>query len=124
MIAGLVDFHGGPVDARLVARTFSREPLADPASDCAIVFDGRIDNAADVAAWLGVDLPVSDAGLVLAGYTLRGRDLFARLSGDFAFAIWDGRRRRLILVRDPLGVRQVCYALSAHGLAFATDARQ
>ena len=124
MIAGLVDFRGGPVDARLVARTFSGRPLVDPDADCAIVFDGRIDNASDVAAWIGADRSIAGGALVLAGYVARGVDLLARLSGDFAFAVWDGRARVLRLVRDPLGVKQVSFARARDGFAFATDARQ
>jgi asparagine synthase (glutamine-hydrolysing) len=124
MIAGLVEFKGGPVDARLAARTFRGRPLVDPDADCAIAFDGRIDNASNVAAWLGADRSLAGAALVLAGYATRGVDLFARLSGDFAFAIWDGRARALRLVRDPLGVKQVSFAWSRDGFAFATDARQ
>src|SRR5207245_267983 len=107
-VAGVVDFHGGPVDPALVARmieppqpcdlevrgplhrsssalafcgrragraTFD-QPLVDSRSDCAIVFDGRIDNRQDVVGWLGVDARVtlSDARLVLGGYTSRGAD--------------------------------------------------
>jgi asparagine synthase (glutamine-hydrolysing) len=157
-IAGLVDLHGGPLDAGLVARMIAPprpcglevrgpvrrsgavlafcgrparaatldQPLIDSDADCAIVFDGRIDNPRDVAAWLGVDPRAArtDARLVLAGYTRRGTDVIAQLSGDFAFAIWDGRQRRLLLARDPFGVRQVCFAPVGDGLAFATDARQ
>src|SRR5947207_8800755 len=157
-IAGVVDFHGGPVDPVLVARMIAPpqpcdlevrgpvhrsssalafcgrragraafdQPLADSRSDCVIVFDGRIDNRQDVAGWLGVDNParLSDARLVLDGYMSHGLEVIPGLSGDFAFAIWDGRARQLILVRDPLGVRQVCFAPVPQGLAFATDARQ
>ena len=157
-IAGVVDFHGGPVDPALVARMIAPpqpcdlevrgplhrsssalafcgrraggatcdQPLIDSRSDCAIVFDGRIDNRQDVAGRLGVadSARRSDARLVLDGYTSRGLDVIPGLSGDFAFAIWDGRARQLILVRDPLGVRQVCFAPVPQGLAFATDARQ
>jgi asparagine synthase (glutamine-hydrolysing) len=158
MIAGLVDFRGGPSDARLVARMIApmqprvldtrgpvehgsaslafcgrrgaRAPLDQPAidgpSDCAVVFDGRLDNRLEIAAWLGLDrtaLP-SDARLVLAAYVARGTAAITRLAGDFAFAIWDNRERRLVLARDPLGIRQVCYAPVPNGLAFATDPRQ
>src|SRR5262249_48571103 len=85
----------------------SNPPLVDARADCAIVFDGRLDNRGDLARWLDVDEARSDAALVLAGYTTRGLASVARLFGDFAFAIWDGGARRLVLARDPLGVRQV-----------------
>jgi asparagine synthase (glutamine-hydrolysing) len=102
------------------------QPVVDAHNGCAIVFDGRIDNRDDLAAWLGTDRagPARDPRLVLDAYAARGTAAIGRLAGDFAFAIWDDRQRRLVLARDPLGIRQVCYAPLPNGVAFATDPRQ
>jgi asparagine synthase (glutamine-hydrolysing) len=102
------------------------QPAIDPSSDCAIVFDGRIDNRDEVAAWLGAaaDAIQSDAHLALTAFASRGAAAIGRLAGDFAFAIWDGRQRRLVLARDALGIRQVCYTRLGARVAFATDPRQ
>ncbi len=40
-----------------------------------------------------------------------GSDMLPRLLGDFAFALWDGRERRLMLARDPRGIRSIAYAV-------------
>src|SRR4051812_8292548 len=66
------------------------QPLVDPQSHCAIVFDGRIDNGADLAAWLGLDRCPrrSDARLMLAAYVARGTPAIGRGYGDFAVASW------------------------------------
>src|SRR5581483_6979589 len=42
-----------------------------------------------------------DVELVLHAYAVWGRECVQHLMGDFAFAIWDGRRRELFCVRDP-----------------------
>lgn len=47
-----------------------------------------------------------------------------RFRGAFAFAVWDEARRRLLLVRDHIGLQPLYFALlSGHGVAFASDIR-
>jgi asparagine synthase (glutamine-hydrolysing) len=51
----------------------------------------------------------SDSELVVHLYEEYGTDLFHRLNGEFAFVLWDGRRRRLIAGRDPCGIKPLYY---------------
>ncbi len=44
-------------------------------------------------------------------------------NGDFAFAIWDRRRKRLMLARDRMGVRPLYYTSHAGGLYFASEVK-
>ena len=106
-----------------------QQPLVDwlgSGSAVAIVFDGRLDNRRDLASLLPVDdaPSVPDAAIVLAAYRRFGTDVVARLLGDFALAIWDAGERRLVLARDPRGVRAMSYAVVSGGVAFATEPRQ
>ena len=56
------------------------------------------------------DGSIGDAMLCLHAWRRWGDAFVERLAGDFAFALWDESRRRLLLVRDQLGVRSLFYA--------------
>jgi asparagine synthase (glutamine-hydrolysing) len=90
-----------------------RQPLADDAARLCVVLDGRIDNRADLRAALkDKGAPVradTDAELVLRAYAVWGEDCPRYLIGDFAFALWDGRRRSLFCARDFLGIKPFYY---------------
>jgi asparagine synthetase B (glutamine-hydrolysing) len=65
-----------------------------------------------------------DAELLAHAYDEWGDQCLARLQGAFAVAIWDGRRRRLLLARDRAGARPLYYAmLHGHGVVFASTIR-
>jgi asparagine synthase (glutamine-hydrolysing) len=68
--------------------------------------------------------PGSDsAELLLHLFEEEGPDGLRRADGQFALALWDRRRRRLVLARDFLGVHPLYYAVGPHHLAFASQAR-
>lgn len=64
----------------------------------------------------GLDDPniVPDVELILRAYLCWGDDCVQHLLGDFVFAIWDGRKRRLFVARDQLGIRVLYYASLNH----------
>ena len=80
-----------------------------------ITADARIDGRAELIAKLkenGRDASVTrpDVELILHAYHVWGDDCVRHLLGDFAFAIWDQRQRRLFCARDQFGVRPFFYA--------------
>ena len=76
--------------------------------DLALVADVRLDNRDELLGALGLrsstSRPTTDPELLLAAYRRWGTECPERLLGAFAFAVWDGRERRLFLARDPFGV--------------------
>jgi len=63
----------------------------------------------------------SDTEVVLRGYLEWGEELVDKLMGMYAFAVWDGRAKRLILVRDRLGIKPLYYYPTADGVLFGSE---
>jgi asparagine synthase (glutamine-hydrolysing) len=103
---------------------FDRQPLAGGGGRYRLVADVRLDNRDELARYIGIDLSraasLSDAAILLAAWERWQEGVFDRLFGDYAFALWDGRDRRLILARDALGGRPLHYHRGDGFLAFAS----
>ncbi|EYD75056.1 Asparagine synthetase (glutamine-hydrolyzing) [Rubellimicrobium mesophilum DSM 19309] len=104
-----------------------RLPLTDPATGCTITADVRLDNRDELIAALDLGPAgrgMGDGELILRAWLAWGEGAPGRLLGDFAFAIWDPRARRLFAARDPMGMRPLVYAHRPGRLfAFATEVR-
>jgi asparagine synthase (glutamine-hydrolysing) len=101
-----------------------RLPLTAQAGSVAITADARIDNRQELIAALALSdsrRQITDAELILGAYQRWGEDSPTRLMGDFAFAIWDGRRQSLFCARDHSGVKPFYYYQSDRILAFGSE---
>lgn len=103
-----------------------QQPMADARGDHVIVFNGEIFNARVLRSELEAQGHAfrsdhSDTEVVLQMYVRDGDRCVERLNGMFAFAIFDRPRRRLLLARDPLGIKPLFYAQRARDLAFASE---
>jgi asparagine synthase (glutamine-hydrolysing) len=91
----------------------------------AAVFNGEIYNFEELRARLisrGHRLRSScDSECIPHLYEEYGDGFVEHLRGMFAIAIWDGRRDRLLLVRDRLGKKPLYYRADAGGIAFASE---
>lgn len=102
----------------------SSQPLLSADGALTVVLDGRIDNRRELISALGLPPRVSDAGIVCEAYAAWGSRTPARLLGDFAFVIWDARRRELFCARDAMGVRPLYYFADARRFICASDVGQ
>lgn len=103
---------------------FELQPSSDESGRLWITLDGRLDNRDELADAVDPRAPrsaVSDAALLLRAYERWGEDAISRLIGDFAFALWDGRRRTLICARDALGMRPLYYRVDEETFSFASE---
>ncbi|MET8613196.1 asparagine synthase (glutamine-hydrolyzing) [Streptomyces misionensis] len=63
----------------------------------------------------------SDTEVVLHAYVEWGDALAERLNGMYAFAIWDGRRDKLVMIRDRMGIKPFYYYRTADGVLFGSE---
>lgn len=106
---------------------FDAPPLASRCGRYHLVADVRLDDREGLAAALGLDAAVaassSDSRLLLASWERWRTGLFDHVYGDYAFAVWDGHERQLILARDALGARPLHYYRRDGLFAFASMAK-
>ena len=102
-----------------------QQPLSNEDGTIQVVFNGEIYNHRTLRATLearGHRLRSGSDGEVLAHlYEDRGEALVDDLNGIFAFALWDERRGRVLLARDPNGVKPLYYAESEGRTVFASE---
>jgi len=103
-----------------------RQPMANEDHRVWIVFNGEIYNHRDLRPGLEERghqyRTVSDTETIIHLYEEQGARAVERLSGMFAFAVWDSERRELLLARDRLGIKPLYYALDGDGaLYFASE---
>ncbi|HEU4403469.1 MAG TPA: asparagine synthase (glutamine-hydrolyzing) [Candidatus Polarisedimenticolia bacterium] len=102
-----------------------RMPMASDDGQVVLVFNGEIYNHVELREEMkrrGVRFrSQSDTEVLLRLYLHEGADALHRLIGMFAFALWDGRRRALLLARDRLGVKPLRYRIAADGIRFASE---
>lgn len=101
------------------------QPMANEDESIWIVFNGEIYNHPELRPELEARghryRTRSDTETILHLYEEEGERCVNRLRGMFAFAVWDRRRRRLLLARDRLGIKPLYYACTDKELLFASE---
>ncbi|MFD4815051.1 asparagine synthetase B family protein, partial [Streptomyces sp. NPDC058418] len=63
----------------------------------------------------------SDTEVVLRGYLEWGEAVAERLNGMYAFALWDGRHQKLVMIRDRMGIKPFYYYPTPDGVLFGSE---
>ena len=105
----------------------SAQPMSSPDGRYYLVFNGELCNFRELRGPLeqaGWRFATSgDTEVLLAAWATWGRECLPKLSGMFAFAVWDAVDRRLTLVRDRLGIKPLYVDRRAGLFAFASEAK-
>ena len=121
--------------AALVARRLAildlpggEQPLVSDDGHSAIAFNGEIYNVRELKRSLEAEgirfrSDHSDTELVLRLYETRGLDALSELNGMFAFAILDGRKRKLVAARDRFGIKPLYFTQAGGRFALASELR-
>ncbi|MBZ0329228.1 hypothetical protein KZO25_02715 [Halomonas sp. ANAO-440] len=91
-----------------------------------LLADARLDNRDECAAGSNHfgGKSATDVELMLSTLVQSGEEGPSRLLGDFAYALWDGRHRRLHLARDAMGLRPLYYRVEENRILFASEVQQ
>ena len=112
----IIDLEGG------------HQPIFNEDENLVIVFNGEIYNFLELKQDLEKQghkfRTRSDTEVILHGFEQHGVQIFSLLDGMFAIAIWDIKKKRLILARDRAGVKPLHYARAQNGdLVFCSEVK-
>ena len=103
------------------------QPMANEDGTVWITYNGEVYNHRELRAELEARghsfRSATDTEAIVHLYEEEGPACVERLHGMFAFALWDARRRTLLMVRDRIGVKPLYYALLPTGLLFGSEVK-
>ena len=103
------------------------QPMADAEESVWVVFNGEIYNYLELRAELekfGHKFRTSsDTEVIIHGYKQWGNDVFNHLNGMFGVGLWDVRKKKLLVARDPMGIKLIYYKLADGTLTFGSEIR-
>lgn len=103
------------------------QPMSDAEESVWIIFNGEIYNFLELKSELEscghVFRTKSDTEVIIHGYKQWGDEVLNRLNGMFGLAIWDSRKKRLLLARDAFGIKLIYYRVDGDQLYFGSEMR-
>jgi len=104
-----------------------KQPMSNVKEDVWVVFNGEIYNFPSLRIELEslghTFRTQSDTEVIIHGYEQWGLDVLTHLNGMFAIALWDRKRKRLLLARDRAGIKPLYYRMTTTKLEFASEIR-
>ncbi|MBW2039879.1 MAG: asparagine synthase (glutamine-hydrolyzing) [Deltaproteobacteria bacterium] len=102
-----------------------KQPIHNEDKTIYVVFNGEIYNFPELKRGLEKRghrfYTKTDTEVLVHLYEEMEERCLERLNGMFAFAIWDGRKRKLFLARDRIGIKPLYYAFDDRNLSFASE---
>lgn len=103
------------------------QPMSDQEESVWVVFNGEIYNFLELRRELQgfghVFRTNSDTEVIIHGYKQWGDEVLNRLNGMFGLAIWDVQQRRLVVARDPFGIKLIYFRIDGDRLYFGSEMR-
>jgi asparagine synthase (glutamine-hydrolysing) len=103
------------------------QPIANESRTAWVIQNGEIYNYRELRRELEDAghrfTTAGDTEVLVHLYEDHGPEFVARLRGMFAIALWDSRRRRLVLARDAFGIKPLYYRIGADAISFASELR-
>jgi asparagine synthase (glutamine-hydrolysing) len=103
------------------------QPMSDAEETVWVVFNGEIYNFKELRTELeerGHRFRTrSDTEVIIHGYKEWGTEVFNRLNGMFGLAVWDVKKRRLVVARDAMGIKLIYYRIAGGQLTFGSEIR-
>ena len=110
---------------KIIDLSTGRQPIHNEDETVWLVFNGEIYNYQDLQAMLEKQghrfYTRTDSEPIVHLYEEYGEKCVEWLRGMFAFALWDSRRKRLLLARDRVGVKQLYYSVGDESLVFGSE---
>jgi asparagine synthase (glutamine-hydrolysing) len=111
----IIDLEGG------------HQPMSDQEESVWVIFNGEIYNfpelKRELEAFGHLFRTKSDTEVIVHGYKQWGDDVLNHLNGMFGLAIWDVRQERLVVARDPFGIKLIYYKIDRDRLYFGSEIR-
>ena len=124
-----IEGHVGFGHRRLAIRDLSpagAQPMIDAQAKIAVTYNGELYNDLDIRPQLtqaaGTQFHTCcDTEVIAPAYRQWGRDAFLKFEGIYAMALWDQANQRLILARDPVGIKPLYFSFVGRSLRFASE---
>ena len=103
------------------------QPMSDAEESVWVAFNGEIYNYLELRAELekfGHKFRTSsDTEVIIHGYKQWGNEVFNHLNGMFGVGVWDVRKKKLLVARDPMGIKLIYYKFADGTLTFGSEIR-
>lgn len=108
----------------IVDEAHGQQPFQSEDNLVTAIFNGQIYNHAELREILSPEFKFNskcDTEVILKAYLKWGKHFVNYLDGQFAIAVYDGRKKELILARDPMGIKPLYYSYCEGKLFFASE---